>query len=733
MLNSTNVATIFLDTNLHIRFFTPATRALFNVIPGDIGRPLADLKSLSADSALLIDARKVIQNHDPIEREIEAQNGDWYIRRILPYRTEDAGIEGVVITFVDSTERRHASEALSTAKREADLASIAKSRFLAAASHDLRQPLQSLSLMGGVLAKAIKGSRTDEALALVGRLDETTGAMSSMLMALLDITQIDGGSVAAEISRFTIGDLFDRVHSEFIDQADAQGIALRIVHSSVQVRSDRHLLGQMIRNLMSNALKYTTTGAVLLGCRRHNGTVNIEVWDTGIGIPANEIDAVFDEYYQVDNGTRARNRGLGLGLSIVQRLGRVLGHRVRVRSQLGRGSMFSIEVKLPPPEQETRADPDTHVNGRDVEPGTAESSGTILVVEDDPEVRELLCVLLKGEGHYVSTATDGVTAMALLTGGGILRPDLLLADLNLPNSLNGLQLAAAMREELRHEIPVIILTGDLSPSIQREAARQNCVQLTKPVKVKELIQKIQLLLPALPPLEVLHPAAAPVPPSAAASTGTIAAVSVPTVIVVDDDPKVGESIRAVLSDAGHPVEVHLSAESFLKTYRPGRPSCVLIDAYLPGMSGLELLRELNDSGRAPTTIMITGRSDVPLVVQAMKNGAVDFIEKPVGRFELLAAVDQALARALDATKQVAWQEEAASHIASLTSRQREIMDMVLAGHPSKNIAADLDISQRTVENHRAEIMRRTGVKSLPALARLAIAARPPQDEPARPH
>lgn len=722
VLNSTNVATIFLDASLHIRFFTPATRALFNVIPGDIGRPLADLKSLSADGALLSDARTVLQTREPIEREIAAQSGLWYIRRVLPYRTEDAAVEGVVITFVDSTERRHASEALGAAKREADVASVAKSRFLAAASHDLRQPLQSLSLMGGVLAKAIRTGRAEDALVMVARLDETTAAMSAMLTALLDITQIDGGSVAPEIQRFAIGDLFERMRSEFIDQADAQGIALRIVPSSLKIQSDRHLIGQMLRNLLSNALKYTAHGTVLLGCRRRKSSVLIEVWDTGIGIPAGELDAIFDEYHQVDNGTRARNRGLGLGLSIVQRLAGVLGHRVRVRSELGRGSMFCIEIKLPASQIETALDPDE--SGPDLGAGPADTTGEILVVEDDPEVRELLNLLLRDEGHHVTTAINGAAALALFAGGGMIRPDLLLADLNLPDGLNGLQLAARLRDELHRDIPVIILTGDLSPETQREAARQNCVQLTKPVKVKELIHTIQLLLPRTR-------AATPLPTPVPAGPKTVASPaspSPPVVIIIDDDPQVGEAIRALFEDTGHVVEVYSSAEAFLKTYRPGRPACLLIDAYLPGMSGLDLLRTLQDGGRPPTMIMITGRSDVQMVVQAMKAGAVDFIEKPIGRHDLLAAVDQAIAHALDANKLVAWQEEAAGHIASLTPRQREIMDMVLAGHPSKNIAADLDISQRTVENHRAEIMRRTGVKSLPALARLALAARPAADE-----
>ena len=178
----------------------------------------------------------------------------------------------------------------------------------------------------------------------------------------------------------------------------------------------------------------------------------------------------------------------------------------------------------------------------------------------------------------------------------------------------------------------------------------------------------------------------------------------------------------MLEDDGRTVEDFADCEAFLDAYRPGREACLLIDAYLPGMSGLELLQRLSDEGHRIPAVMITGNADVKMSVEAMKAGASDFIEKPIGREELLASVERALEHSQDASKRIAWREDAASHLEGLTPRQKQIMELVLAGHPSKNIAADLGISQRTVENHRAAIMKRTGVKSLPALARLAVAA-----------
>ena len=175
----------------------------------------------------------------------------------------------------------------------------------------------------------------------------------------------------------------------------------------------------------------------------------------------------------------------------------------------------------------------------------------------------------------------------------------------------------------------------------------------------------------------------------------------PVIFVVDDDSHIRDGIRSVLEEDGRTVEDYATCEAFLEAYRPGREGCLLIDAYLPGMSGLELLQQLHDTDHRLPAIMITGNSDVPMAVQAMKAGALDFIEKPIGRDELLASVERALEQSRDATKLSAWREDAANHIASLTPRQRQIMELVLAGHPNKNIAADLGISQRTVENHRA--------------------------------
>jgi two-component system CheB/CheR fusion protein len=206
-------------------------------------------------------------------------------------------VDGVVITFVEITERKHIAEALEAAERRAELANAAKSRFLAAASHDLRQPLQTLSLVRSILARKIKEKKNDEALKLVARLDETADAMAGLLNGLLDINQIEAGTVHAEMVSFPINGLLDRLRDEFAYHAQAKRLALHVVSCGLSIHSDPRLLEQMVRNLLANALKYTKRGKVLLGCRRRKGMLSIEIWDTGIGIPNEELQVIFEEYH----------------------------------------------------------------------------------------------------------------------------------------------------------------------------------------------------------------------------------------------------------------------------------------------------------------------------------------------------------------------------------------------------------------------------------------------------
>ncbi|MEO6152316.1 MAG: response regulator [Croceibacterium sp.] len=454
-------------------------------------------------------------------------------------------------------------------------------------------------------------------------------------------------------------------------------------------------------------MKYTRTGRIVLGCRRTGAKMRIEIWDTGIGIAEDELHAIFDEFHQIDNAARERSKGLGLGLSIVQRLGALLGHEIGVRSKLSKGSVFSIEVPLA---AEAVANAAAGKPDKQLETAT---TGKIIIVEDDPDLRELLEQLLKAGGHRVRKAANGVAALALVAKGAI-RPDIVLADFNLPGAIDGLDVIGQIRKVLNYSVPGIILTGDISKSTQARIATGDCVLLSKPVKAHELTAAIETLLGMSAPWTIL-------PPSDHALLGQ-AATSDAIIIVVDDDADVRVSIRDVLECDGHLVEDFPDAESYLAAYRSEREGCILLDAGLPGMSGIELLERLQTMGSRMRTIMLTGSNDIALAISAMKAGACDFIEKPVGKDALMASIGRALAQSHDDSMTRTLEETAARHVEELTPRQREIMDLVLSGHPSKNIAADLGISQRTVENHRASIMHRMDAKSLPELARQALAA-----------
>jgi two-component system CheB/CheR fusion protein len=251
-------------------------------------------------------------------------------------------------------------------------------------------------------------------------------------------------------------------------------------------------------------------------------------------------------------------------------------------------------------------------------------------------------------------------------------------------------------------VPIIILTADVSTETLRDIAARNWLRLHKPVRAADLASLLQRLLDE-----------APAAPSSIAAT---------TIHVVEDDAQARSLLMRVLARDGQEVRGHASAEAFLEAYRAGDEACLLVDAQLHGMSGFALLARLRQTGDPLPAVMLTGPGDVDAAVRAIRSGASDFVEKPVRAVTLRAALDRALTRSRDLGKLAAWQQQAADSLTRLTDRQREVMARVLAGEPSKNIAADLGISQRTVETHRAEIMRRTGAKSLPALARLALAA-----------
>jgi signal transduction histidine kinase len=253
--------------------------------------------------------------------------------------------KGIHRTLINSIRKHHEADVLALKlqiqKDIAESATLAKSRFLAAASHDLRQPMHALNLYLGALGHFDLPLAARPVLASVRECAET---MDEMFCAMLDISRLDANVLIAKNKAFPIAQVLEKIHSEFIQQAQAKGLQFRVATCSATVTGDQELIANILRNLVSNALRYTKHGRVLLGCRRNAGSLSIAVYDTGIGIAPDQQSLVFDEFYQVGNRERDRSQGLGLGLAIVQRQARLMNAKLSLRSQLGRGSVFAIEV-----------------------------------------------------------------------------------------------------------------------------------------------------------------------------------------------------------------------------------------------------------------------------------------------------------------------------------------------------------------------------------------------------
>jgi two-component system, chemotaxis family, CheB/CheR fusion protein len=671
-----------------------------------LGRPLPDTDAHHLDTPAMRTFLARIKGGDRSQQSCEVTVDLPGGQRVLAVTAEpirDAVSDRrILISFVDITDFKRAADELAAARQAAEQANLAKSRFLAAASHDLRQPLQTLKLLQGILEQHATGQQSQSALARMGRVLES---MARMLTSILDIDRLETGAIHPSWVDFPLNELFSSLNVEFAEQAKSKGLSWRLVPCGLAVRSDRHLLEEMVRNLVSNAVRYTDKGKVLLGCRRRGDKLRIEVWDTGVGISEAQLPRIFEEYHQAAGD--AGRGGLGLGLAIVQRLGQLLAHPVAVRSRLGKGSVFTIDVPVasaPPLKAPT-------LNEQQRSDGIR--TGTILVIEDDPSVRETIEAMLTGEGHHVTSASSGEAALDLVTRDRR-RPDLVISDYNLAGELDGVRIVTALRSGLGWEVPAIILTGDVRTEARRNIAQGGCVDITKPIKARELAQLIQQLL-AGRPSGAAKPAAAPL-------TGAVPDIAATTIFVVDDDQDARETMRILLTNAGYKVKAYASAQTFLDSHRPEDRGCLITDVRMPGMNGLEMLARLSAAGRKLPAIVITGQGDIAMAVQAMRAGAVDFIEKPADAEALLTSVRRALEQTADPARRSAVRAAAAMRVAGLTRREREVMALVVAGHANKEIAARLGINQRTVETHRATVMTKLGLRSLPDLVRLAVAA-----------
>jgi FixJ family two-component response regulator/signal transduction histidine kinase len=585
-------------------------------------------------------------------------------------------------------------ERLLQAKAEADRANEAKSRFLLAASHDLRQPLQVVSLVHGLLAKRVSDPETRTALA---RMDDAVLYMGELLDSLLDVGQIESGAIKPELADVQLAQLLSRKADEFGPAAQDKGVALRLVPSSAIVRSDPRLLRRMLRNLISNAVKYTDRGKVLLGCRRMGDSLRIEVWDSGAGIPEESLEAIFQEFHRVGEAGGGKP-GMGLGLYIVQRFALALGHRVEVRSTPGKGSMFAIVI-------DGARYGETPAVGRAV--GRAPAEPSVLLIEDDPSQLESLRLLLEQDGYRVTTARNGEEALDWMRSPAAMGPDVIIADQRLAGGLTGLEIIKQARGELDPDIPALVVCGD---RLSAELAGQGMSRLlfvAKPVKAGELLAAASAMTRITRPGWTARRRIVVAPEPVAAPEADVG--------VIDDEPAVRDAIATALEAEGHSVATYASAEAFLADKERARPGCLVIDVNLPNVNGLQLQKQLNDKASRIPIVFITGRGELEMAVEAMRGGAVDFLQKPVRAETLRDSVARALHLSHQGPAQSRERRDAVERLAGLTAREREVMDLILAGGMNKQIASQLGISQRTAEHHRQSLMRKIGVKSLAML------------------
>ena len=477
-----------------------------------VGRPIQDLMRYNLTSANL-PARRIdeiiedrcssMSNGQPMSYERQRPDG-------TVIRIDGSPIPGggYVTTFQDITAMRRTEQALKEtniyleqrvkertqelqvineqmlkAKSVAEQANQSKTRFLASASHDLLQPLNAARLFTSALA----GKKTDpETADLVDHIDSSLGAAEEIISTLLDISKLDAGALEPDIGNFPVNDIMRHLANDFSAIATDQGLDLHVVTSTAWIRSDSKLLRRVIQNFLSNAIRYTPQGRILLGCRRLRGYIRIEVWDTGPGIPDDQLAQIFEEFRRFQQGRD--KKGLGLGLAIVDRISGMLDHPVNVRSVQGIGSVFSVTVPMVAPEKVLAEKPNASASSRRV---SSLGGLTVLCIDNDPSILQGMTALLKNWECGVLAAESLESAREEL---GDTRPDIILADYQLDNNKNGLDAMDAIRNEIGPDIPGILITGYMSPEVREDAMDKGYQVLYKPVKPAALRAMVNKLL-----------------------------------------------------------------------------------------------------------------------------------------------------------------------------------------------------------------------------------------------
>ena len=357
-----------------------------------------------------------------------------------------------------------------------------KSRFLAIASHDLRQPVHAIGLFAATLEKRLEGTADEP---LVRNLNRAIDGLDRSFNVLLDISRLDAGAVEPRVQQFPLRDLFRRLHMHFAGQAEQKGLGLRFSPGGKSISSDPQLLERVLGNLVQNAIKYTESGGIVVVARSTASHIHVEIWDTGVGIREADLHKVFDEFYQVGRGERVRAQGLGMGLAIVKRLVRLLGHELTVSSRPGRGTMFRLRIALG-----GLSEIQAVTAAADTLPLPIAQPRTVLVLDDEEPIREGLQELLLEWGYDAIAAGSIGEALRAVTRLEV-PPDLILSDLHLGEGPDGISAIEAIRRQCGFEVPAILVTGDTSHAEIRRATESGHPVLFKPVQPRKLYEALR--------------------------------------------------------------------------------------------------------------------------------------------------------------------------------------------------------------------------------------------------
>ncbi|WP_051610227.1 ATP-binding protein [Terasakiella pusilla] len=423
---------------------------------------------------------------NPMGVFMEALSNDRYLQ-VSEAPTLDGGMVSLVVDITDriETERR-----LEAARLDSENANKAKSKFLAAASHDLRQPLHAIGMFLSALEDRRRKDTAEEAegdLRIINNISDSLEALRSLLNALLDISKLDAGVMKAEPCTIQLRPLFDRLIKQYEARASEKGLKLKCFCPNLAVRSDPVLLERVLSNLISNAVRYTSDGGILIGARRRGLMVQVQVTDTGVGVPEDRIKDIFVEFQQLENPARDRRRGLGLGLAIVDRVLALLDHRMDVKSVVNRGSTFALLIPSDQVHEEDRTEKPLEVAlmGGEVP--------LVMVIDDEPDILEGMEQLILGWKYNVIAARSSSGALEALKETTQI-PSLILADYRLNEELTGADCIRLIQKTLGQDIPAAIITGDTAPDRIQEAKASGFILLHKPLrpaKLRQLIRSVQ--------------------------------------------------------------------------------------------------------------------------------------------------------------------------------------------------------------------------------------------------